>query len=554
MPPHLLQLPVETLTQIIGLCDHESLRQLRQVHQTLELIANPVFFRKYTLRRSNGAVAHMSDHPIFGAWLDKESPSNRGFRLMLENVQEFHVENLSDPPRRGPPDDFPDNSKLSSTGLMLNVQDIICSMKKLRELRWVIGNGNNKGPQMINLSSIADQITKLTIELYPYIFSDTAATGALAGELFSSFNLFSNLKYLDLGIGNPFIKFGTVFNNLPRLRHLKFHATGYGHYYPVDSQGFKATTIIDFFKAQTVPFKLQTLNVKGFDHRTSFPDEIVRIYFSELEELNIRSEQFLNAPTSEVYDTIWEGLRQRSVKLKRVEAWGECKPLLRYLKSYEGTLEVVKLKIAPYYCTNHTDVGTCRTHHDAVEQFMAGIWGDVIPAHKYSLRELCILPGSQHGGSYGVRPEFMSEMNEREPWRITDAAEGALVLCEKLEQIHLGSWIVPHLERAVEVAVRMPALRTLEYNLGGLSSRPSSAASWLDTSAHIRNKVFQLRHEVMGLRWDGGEVPEERWRGLDFIIVPLEKVRLEKDKRKSRRGMWKVVDNLSNLRELNTLI
>ncbi|KAF3910499.1 hypothetical protein AA313_de0203439 [Arthrobotrys entomopaga] len=404
----------------------------------------------------------------------------------------------------------------------------------------------------LDFSPIAAQLTKLTISLHAYTYHGKDTTGLLP-----CFKLFNNLVHLSINTDNPFVELGKLLNNLPRLKHLCFSVNGYGRYYLTESERQKAPIgIVDFLEAQTSSFKLQTLTLRGENPRDFIPGQLVGKYFSELEDFAVSTGYLLSGPGVEAEGTIWDGFRLGSVRLRKVEVelWGPSPPLLRYLESYQGTLGNLRIRPPPFTCTNQTIEADCNAHQAAVEDFFEKLWGNVIPAHKSSLKQLYIMPGSQHGGIYGSRQAFMDDLNEREPWRITDAAETALLMCEKLERFEIGHFKMRHLKRAVGVAVKMPALKTFVYHIGGLERPPNYTVSWLDSTGEVAQEILHFRKEVMAIRWDGGDVPEERWTGLDVSIIPLDKARLEKEKRKSAKGMWKVVDSLSNLRELTSLM
>ncbi|KAK6523574.1 hypothetical protein TWF281_001555 [Arthrobotrys megalospora] len=531
----LLSLPVEILQQIVEAVEHPSLKDLRLVNHIISEIAAPFLFQKYTLNlkpaRGYGRnfVENVAPEKQLQLLRKIEAiKSLEGLDFLISNVQDLNISAykirdviklLYEEPIQQDTEDY------SPLGVQI-LQNFVCSMKKLKRLRWNISFCNLA--REIDFSPIAASITHL--ELNPTIDMDPYDPPSPQYDPFPAFKAFTNLTHLTILLFDP--KSLDTLNYLPRLKSLVFEPS-----YELE------TTAFDFLEVQQVPFKLQSLELKYGTINDPFPDHLIPKFLSDLKSLTSRTEL---QPEYTIKRSMWDALREHKIHLTHVSEQNASRTLLNYLSSYTNTLTSLSINMIPYRCGRTATKEICKAEHNSMLAFMNEFWQDVIPKHASTLKRLQMFPGNQHirsGEGPGKEEQHMmvEQLNLLEPWSLgkhIPAASKALIMCERLEELRMGSAGEVGVREAVEVAVKSKRVKNLTFNLKGYAIRPQMRG-WCGTGMmQFLSEAMGMRRRLMEIRWDGDGVLEDRWGKVDIEVIPVGKLTLVRDE----SGLFKLAD------------
>ncbi|KAJ6258620.1 hypothetical protein Dda_6667 [Drechslerella dactyloides] len=540
----LLDLPVEILQGIFELVsapdaikrhvitlDNETLKRLRLSSSAANGISVPLLFRKLVLHfplLDEGAL-HVSFDRRKAPHKIEELKCLENLQFLAENVHELTVkqEPVYDKLSEAPGDyAYGDDGLMVlwtyPRGHLMIVQNFICSLKKVQMIKW--DKACSSLASDLDLSPLARKVTSLEVGLFAW-----KCDLNLSETTFAAFKVFTNLTSLDVFLSNG--ETSCPFTYLPQLKHLTFA-----------SIATIGASVIDFFNAQTVPFKLKSLNINHQFDRAPVFNHIVPRFLSELQSLTIRGSRATGIAHA---GAIWAALLSNKVALRHVDVYTQTPELLDYLLSYRDTIETLRIRFAPYGCSNLSTGDSCREEHVNVETFVNILWQKVIPAHKSTLRSLTIFPGSDHtrsgdGPNRDEQHETARQLNAVEPWGIKrEEARRSLALCDRLEFLQMGSASSHGIQEAIDIAATLPSLRTLKYNLRGYTGPPKMDA-WCGTGIlRFLRLVRDMRDCVQDTRWTG-----EGWRSdvvgrLSIEIVPVAEMKLIRDE---VIGLWKLRD------------
>ncbi|KAF3195398.1 hypothetical protein TWF225_003785 [Orbilia oligospora] len=514
-----------------------TLKELRLVNHIISDLATPLLFRKYTL-----SLKHIRGHGQNLA--ERVAPEKQiqlirkieaiksleGLEFLTSNVQDLNisayqirdaVKFLYEESIQQDTDDF------SPLGVQI-LQNFICSMKRLKTLRWNISFCNLS--REIDFSPIASSVTHL--ELHPMIDMDPYDPPSAQYNSYPSFKVFTNLTHLTLLLWDK--SYLDTLNYLPRLKSLTFEPS-----YEFDITAF------DFLEVQQVPFNLEELTLKYGTINDPFPEHLIPKFLSNLKRLTSRTEL---RPESTVKRPIWDSLREHGIFLTHVSEHNASRTLLNYLSSYSNTLTSLSIHMIPYRCGRTATKEVCTAEHNAMLAFMNEFWQDVIPKHASTLKRLKMFPGNQHirsgeGPGKEEQHRMVEQLNLLEPWSLGNhipAAKKALMMCEQLEELQMGSAGEVGLKEAIEVAVRSKKVEKLTFNLKGYAVRPQMRG-WCGTGMMgFLNEAMGMRKRILGVRWESDGVPEGRWEKVDIEVVPVGKLSLIKEK--GEEGLFKLID------------
>ncbi|KAK6513784.1 hypothetical protein TWF506_008220 [Arthrobotrys conoides] len=531
----LLNLPVEILQQIIeAVQDNYTLKELRLVNHIISDLSTPLLFRKYKLSlkhiRGHGQSLMEQVAPEEQIQLIRKIEAIRsleGLEFLTSNVHDLNisayqirdaVKLLYEEPIQQDTDD------LSPLGVQI-LQNFICSMKKLKTLRWNISFSSE-----IDFSPIAGSVTHL--ELHPIIDMDPYDPPSTQCYPYPSFRVFTNLTHLTLLLWDH--RSLDTLNYLPRLKSLSFEPS-----YELD------TTAFDFLEVQKVPFNLEELTLKYGIVNDPFPDHLIPKFLSKLKRLASRTEL---RPEYTTKRSIWDALREHGVHLTHVSEHNASRSLLNYLSSYANTLTSLSIHMIHYRCGRTATKEVCTAEHNGMLAFMNEFWQNVIPKHASTLRRLKMFPGNQHirsgEGPGKVEQHRMAEqLNLLEPWSLGNhipAAKKALMMCERLEELQMGSAGEVGIKEAIEVAVRSKRVQKLTFNMKGYAVRPQMRG-WCGTGMmRFLNDAMGMRKRLLDVRWESDGVPEGRLEKVDIGVIPVGKLSLIKDGRDE--GLFKLID------------
>ncbi|KAK6498950.1 hypothetical protein TWF481_011521 [Arthrobotrys musiformis] len=533
----LLDLPVEVLQQIIEAVPYSCVKGLRLVNHIISDLASPLLFEKYTLSlkhiRGHGQNLAERVAPEKQIQLIRKIESIKsleGLEFLTSNVQDLNVSAyqirdavkfLYEEPIQQDNDDF------SPIGVQI-LQNFICSMKKLRTLRWNISFCNLS--REIDFSPIAASVTHL--ELHPTIDMDPYDPPSPQYEPYPSFKAFTNLTKLTLLLWDQ--KSLDTLNYLPRLKSLTFEPS-----YELD------TTAFDFLEIQQAPFTLEELTLKYGTINDPFPEHLIPKFLSKLKTLISRTEL---RPESTIKRSIWDSLREHGVYLTHVSEQNASRVLLNYLSSYSNTLTTLSIHMVPYRCGRTATKEVCAAEHSNMLAFMNEFWQNVIPKHATTLKKLKMFPGNQHirsgeGPGKAEQHRMVEQLNLLEPWSLGNhipAAKKALMMCERLEELQMGSAGEVGFKEAIEVAVKSKRVEKLTFNLKGYSVRPQMRG-WCGTGMmHFLNEAMGMRRRILDVRWEGDGVPNDRWGKVDIEVIPVGKLALIRDGEGA--GLFKLID------------
>ncbi|KAF3175828.1 hypothetical protein TWF106_011022 [Orbilia oligospora] len=539
-PSFLLNLPVEILQQIIETTGHSywyTLKELRLVNHIISDLATPLLFGKYTLslKHIRGHGQNLAERVAPEKQIElirkiEAIKSLEGLEFLTSNVQDLNisayqirdaVKFLYEESIQQHTDDF------SPLGVQI-LQNFICSMKRLKTLRWNISFCNLS--REIDFSPIASSVTRL--ELHPMIDMDPYDPPSAQYDSYPSFKVFTNLTHLTLLLWDK--KYLDTLNYLPRLKSLTFEPS-----YEFDITAF------DFLEVQQVPFNLEELTLKYGTINDPFPEHLIPKFLSNLKRLTSRTEL---RPESTVKRPIWDCLREHGIFLTHVSEHNASRTLLNYLSSYSNTLTSLSIHMIPYRCGRTATKELCTAEHNAMLEFMNEFWQDVIPKHASTLKRLKMFPGNQHirsgeGPGKEEQHRMVEQLNLLEPWSLGNhipAAKKALMMCEKLEELQMGSAGEVGFKEAIEVAVRSKRVEKLTFNLKGYAVRPQMRG-WCGTGMMgFLNEAMGMRKRILGVRWESSGVPEGRWGKVDIEVVPVGKLSLIKEK--GEEGLFKLID------------
>ncbi|KAK6352310.1 hypothetical protein TWF730_009140 [Orbilia blumenaviensis] len=534
----LLGLPVEILQQIIEVVPHSSLKDLRFVNRVVSSIATPFLFRQYTLslKHIRGHGANLAERVAPEKQIElirkiESIKSLEGLEFLTSNIQDLNisayqirdaVKFLYDEPIQQDTDDF------SPVGVKI-LQNFICSMKKLKTLRWNISFCNLS--REMDFSPIAESVTHL--ELHPTIDMDPYDPPSPQYNPYPAFKAFINLTHLTILLWDQ--KSLDTLNYLPRLKSLNFEPS-----YELE------TTAFDFLQAQTVPFNLQQLTLKYGTINDPFPDYLIPKFLSQLKALTSQTE--LRAEST-IMRSIWDALREHGIQLTHVSELNASRMLLNYLSSYSNTLTSLSIHMVPYRCGRTATKEFCTAEHNGMLAFMNEFWQEVIPKHASTLRKLKMFPGNQHircgeGPGKVEQHKMVEQLNLLEPWSLGNhipAAKKALMMCEQLEELQMGSAGEVGFKEAIEVAVKLQKVKKLTFNLKGYSVRPQMRG-WCGTGMmRFLNEAMEMRRRILDVRWECDGILGNRWEKVDVEVIPLGKLSLIRDK--DREELFRLVDS-----------
>ncbi|KAK6337907.1 hypothetical protein TWF696_001385 [Orbilia brochopaga] len=526
----LLDLPVEILQEVFALLENETLKNLRLANSTINGAASPLLFRKIVLRFpliDEGAVPFGQQRTTRKI---EDLECVESLQFLATNVHELIIKQDPVYDKRN---EAPVNYAYDDDGLMALwtyprghvtiIQNFICSLKKVKTIRWDRACSNLASD--LDLSPLASTVTSLDVGLLAWNWDLD-----LPETTFGAFKVFTNLTSLDIFLSNG--ETSSPFTYLPHLKYLTFAS--------IITLG---ASLFDFLNAQTVPFKLKSLN---FNHRLdSLPalDHLIPKFLSELQSLTIRGPK---ASVGHAYvGSLWSSLLAHKVALRHIDVYSQSPELLEYLLSYRDTIETLCIHFAPYGCTSLSTKESCRAEHSDMEAFVNTLWQQIIPAHKSTLKSLTIFPGRDHirsveGPNRDEQHETVRELNAAEPWGIKrEEARRSLALCDRLEYLQMGSASSHGVQEAIDVAATLPGLRTLKYNLRGYSGPPKMDA-WCGTGIlRFLRLVRDMRDCVQDARWSGDGWPEGVAERLTIEIVPVAEMKLVRDE---VIGMWRLRD------------
>ncbi|RVD87838.1 uncharacterized protein DFL_002045 [Arthrobotrys flagrans] len=533
----LLNLPVEILQQIIEAVHLSSLKELRLVNHIISDLVTPLLFEKYTL-----CLKHIRGHGRDIA--ERVAPEKQiqlirkieaiksleGLEFLTSNVQDLNisayqirdaVKFLYEEPIQQDTDDF------SPLGVQI-LQNFICSMKKLKTLRWNISYCNLS--REIDFSPIAGLVTHL--ELHPTIDMDHYDHPSPQYDPYPAFKAFTNLTHLTILLWDR--NSLDTLNYLPRLKSLTFEPS-----YELD------TTAFDFLEVQQVPFNLEELTLKYGTINDPFPDHLIPTFLSNLKRLTSRTGP---RPEFMIKRSIWDALREHGVYLTHVSEHNASRSLLNYLSSYANTLTSLSIHMVPYRCGRIATKEVCTAEHNGMLAFMNEFWQEVIPKHASTLKRLKMFPGNQHirsgeGPGKAEQHKMVEKLNLLEPWSLGNhipAAEKALMMCERLEELQTGSAGEVGFKEAIEVAVKSKRVEKLTFNLKGYAARPQMRG-WCGTGMmQFLNEAMGMRRRILDVRWESDGVPDDRWGKLDIEVIPVGKLTLIRDT--EDEGLFKLID------------
>ncbi|KAK6339757.1 hypothetical protein TWF718_009151 [Orbilia javanica] len=533
----LLDLPVEILQQIIEAAHSSCLKELRLVNHIISDLATPLLFAKYilSLKHIRGHGQNLAERvaPEQQIQLIRKIEAIKSLEeleFLTSNVQDLNisayqirdaVKFLYEEPIQQDTDDF------SPLGVQI-LQNFICSMKRLKTLRWNISFCNLS--REIDFSPIAGSVTHL--ELHPIIDMDPYDPPSPQYSPFPSFKAFTNLTRLTLLLWDQ--KSLDTLNYLPRLKYLTFEPS-----YELD------TTAFDFLEIQQAPFNLEELTLKYGTINDPFPEHLIPKFLSNLKRLTSRTEL---RPESLIKRSMWDVLREHGILLTHVSEHNASRMLLNYLSSYANTLTSLSIHMVPYRCGRTATKEVCTAEHNGMLAFMNEFWQDVIPKHASTLKRLKMFPGNQHirsgeGPGKAEQHRMVEQLNLLEPWSLGNhipAAKKALMMCERLEELQMGSAGEVGFKEAIEVAVKSKRVSKLTFNLKGYAVRPQMRG-WCGTGMmQFLNEAMGMRKRILDVRWEDDGIPDSRWGKVDIEVIPVGKLALVRDKESV--GLFKLVD------------
>ncbi|EPS45140.1 hypothetical protein H072_931 [Dactylellina haptotyla CBS 200.50] len=511
MPPKgyrisILELPNELLIKIINNLrgDTDTLKNVRLVGRLFNDLASPVLFdrlRIYIRRRYRDREPE---------WLRSRRQFDRishppapGPDFLFDNVQDLDIFEFGNFCGVNIYNNNEEPKTLEHTADSIRLlQDFVCSFKRLAKLRWLTEYSE---PDInLDLSPIAAGVTYLDLHFHYFHHP-------LVG-----FKSFQNLTHLKLILRNP--NENEYLVDLPHLTNLN-----------IECWGDTDFTSWDWLDAQNSPFNLTVLEVKEDKPPETFPKHLVPKFLSKLQTLRL----FTSHPphVSKNTYTIWDALSENKVQLREVQQEAILSNhMLEYLKSYSNRLENLSIMAPSHTCGSLPTRHGCLSGHEEVLQIMNSLWEDVVSQHASTLKELRIFPGHEH--QYRDMPSQATTeqrstadiLNREEPWILGDhipSGRLALLKCEKLEYLLLGSAAEYGLEEFIDVVVRMKNLPAVKYCLEGRREMVNMGG-WCGTAMYRNHQDRQKQqHRMEDIHWSGEGVEDSRFRQLKIEIPPL---------------------------------
>ncbi|KAK6354652.1 hypothetical protein TWF696_003792 [Orbilia brochopaga] len=526
----LLDVPAEILKLILEACESSSLKRLRLINSLINAAATPILFRELVLSFSIKACD--IDGRYFDPFIlsDAEWERRRKARIpsalqsrqdlpfLFNNVRKLTLNCLHsfNSSSRQFFDDDPDDwdGRLSSRISLVLVlapsafsdeeidmlRDFVCSMKKLRTLRWNIPwprNSNTDGNGM-DLSPIVPTLQELDLAYYRQWQNSTVAN--VSDFCYHSFGILTNITTLAF---NLYTKESlSALNNFPNLKSLTFRSLD------------KTLGIADFLAAQTVPLNLRRLSFTGPPAYCIVPDELFSS-FSNLKTLHMDDIARRGQMPLSSFEPFFDSLAKHGVHPTSLRVCNPTMSTLAYLLHPDNAFENLSIKIMPH---RHLEVvgestyglfvglkAYCQDVHGLEREFMETFWNHVIPAQAATLRRL-ELEG---------------------PWDLVGAAPKiALQACKLLQEWTMFDGKGDILRDAISTAVNMPALRLLEFylqpqDIHTLSQMQSYPRKSDPKDLVPRNYLKDLQAQKNRLVWEDEEIQGGNRKRLTVDIKDL---------------------------------